>query len=59
MRPFEVAILHKALKLILLLKHIARWRPCSGLLERSVHTLMSSILQRVTYGFKYAEGPIT
>jgi hypothetical protein len=49
MGPLIVVILHKALKLILLLEHIARRRPCSGLLEHAVHALMSSILLRVTW----------
>ena len=36
MVPFEVVLLHKAHKLILVLKHIARWWPCGGLLEQAV-----------------------
>ena len=49
MGSLEVVLLHKVLKLILLLKHIARGRPCSGLLEHAVHALMPPILLRVTW----------
>jgi len=38
MVPFAVVLLHIAHKLILLLKHIARWWPCGGLLEQAVQS---------------------